>query len=133
VLRPAQFVNLHRLVANSLDGHRLTQPWNVSPRFREAFDSLVALRSRFVNQTAPVSGKQVDPFAGTSAGRLAGELYDEFLSAFDQWSAPGGHYAMVDRFADIIGLPGLHNWVPKPIFELAEGAAGRSLAPAGPE
>jgi hypothetical protein len=133
VLKPAQFVNLHRLVANSLDGHRLTRPWDVSPQFRQAFDSLVALRSRFVNQVAPAPGKQVDPFDGTSAGRLAWELYDEFKTVADQWSAPGGHYAMVDRFAEIIGLPGLHDWVPEPIFELAERAAARGLAPAGPD
>jgi hypothetical protein len=105
----------------------------VSPRFREAFDSLVALRSRFVNQTAPAPDKEVDPFDGTSAGRSARELYEEFQSAADQWSVPGGHYAMVNRFAEIIGLTGLHDWVPEPIFELAERAAGRGLAPAGPD
>jgi len=120
VLAPAQFVNLHRFEERNARGHKHSLIWNVSPETRLAYDALVATRARFVDELVPGPFKYYERFRGTDAGSLADQLHAEFQTAFQRGMAPGDHYILVDRFAAIIGLPGIHGWRPEPVFEIVE-------------
>jgi hypothetical protein len=68
-------------------------------------------------------------FRGKSAGDLAEQLFAEFKIRFDRGLQPGEHYELMDRHAEIIGLPGLHSWSPKPLFQLLHPATSLPAAP----
>jgi len=120
----AQFADLHSFDSaqqGSLEG------WQVSPILRQALGSLVALRSLFVDTHFPDPGRSCfDRFRGTPAGDLAEKLYAEFKARFDRGLQPGEHYELMDRHADMIGLPGLHSWSPVPRFQLPTPAPSLS-------
>jgi len=120
----AQIVNVH--LFDSVNRSTL-QGWQVSPILRQALEALVALRSLFVDTCFPhPSHVNFDRFRGTSAGDLAGQLFAEFKTRFDRGLKPGEHYELMNRHAEIIGLPGLHSWSPEPVFRLRQPAPSLS-------
>ena len=87
----------------------------------------MAVRSLFVDNCFPnPSHVNFDRFRGTPAGDLAEKLFAEFKTRFDRGLRPGEHYELMDRHAEIIGLPGLHSWSPEPMFRLLQPAPSLS-------
>jgi len=123
----AQFARLH--LFDSVSRSSL-QGWQVSPILRQALEALVAVRSLFVDTCFPnPTHVNFDRFRNTPAGDLAGKLFAEFKSRFDRGLQPCEHYELMDRHAEIIGLPGLHSWSPKPLFQLLHPAPSLPAAP----
>jgi hypothetical protein len=65
-------------------------------------------------------------FRGTPAGDLAGQMFAELKTRFDRGLQPGEHYDLMNRHAEIIGLPDLHSWSPEPAFRLPQSAPSLS-------
>ena len=120
----AQFAGLH--LFDSVSRSSL-QGWQVSPILRQALEALVAVRSLFVDTCFPdPSHVNFDRFRGTPAGDLAEKLFAEFKTRFDRGMQPGEHYELMNRHAEIIGLPDLHSWSPEPAFRLPQPAPSLS-------
>jgi hypothetical protein len=112
----AQFANLH-LYQSATRGD--LQSWNGSPNLLLALGALVAMRSLFVETYFPdPSQSHFAQFRGTPAGDLAEKLLAEFKTRFDRGLQPGEHYELMNRHAEIIGLPDLHSWSAKTKFEI---------------
>jgi len=127
VLRPAQFLSLRDAVIENWQGrHLLGDPPPRMPRALErAYTALMGLQCLF--------------FDGLTGGVTAFAAYYQDLEAFSlsrklwqhwQSKAPGlqagDHYAMVDDFADIVGLSGRFGWLADPFT--ANGAPPPSVA-----
>jgi hypothetical protein len=41
---------------------------------------------------------------------------------------PGDHYKLIDTFAEILGLPGLHQWDSRPCYEVCSAHPGLVVA-----
>ena len=120
----AQFAGLH--LFDSVSRSTL-QGWQVSPILRQALESLVAVRSLFVDTCFfDPSHVNFDRFRSTPAGDLAGQLFAEFKTRFDRGLQPGEHYELMNRHAEIIRLPGLHSWSPEPGFRMPQSAPSLS-------
>jgi len=120
VLAPAQFVSAHRFEEKNEENYPATLNWDVSPRLRLAYDALTAVHSLFVDRTMAGGVRHFDRFSGHPAGDLAIKLYAEFQTYLDHNPEPDAHYLLVNRFAELIELRGLHDWLPQPIFELKD-------------
>jgi hypothetical protein len=115
----AQFVTQHLFDSENRSQLPVLQSWDVSPNLRQTMEALVAVRSLFLDTYFPSPPQRCfDQFQDTATGNLAAQLFDEFKSRFDRGLQPGEHYELMDRFAEIIGLPGLHTWTPKTRFQL---------------
>ena len=122
-LIPALFINLHKFEErNAREYPAIWQRTIASPELLQAMDALVAVRALFADSIAPSPLKHFDRFRGTPAGDLAEQLHADFQSAFSRGMAPGDHYDLADRWAVLLGLPGLHDWDPRPAFEVIKPA-----------
>jgi len=120
----AQFVDVH--LFDSVNRSCL-QGWQVSPILGQALEALVAVRSLFVDTCFPnPSHVNFERFRGTPAGDLAGQMFAELKTRFDRGLQPGEHYDLMNRHAEIIGLPDLHSWSPEPAFRLPQSAPSLS-------
>ncbi len=122
----AQWVGLHLFDSSNRSS---LQGWQVSPILRQALEALIAVRSLFVDTSFPnPSLSCFEQFRGTPAGAMAEQLFAEFKTRFDRGLQPGEHYELMNRHAEIVGLPGLHSWSPEPVFRLLHPAPKLSAA-----
>ena len=119
-LEPAQFVDLHRSEAASADHFGSHRDWEVSPELLVALESLEGVRALFVDRRFGGTIEHFARFRGSPAAARAEEMYAAVEAHISSNPRPGDHYSLVDRFADIAGLHGLHDWDTRPVFELEE-------------
>jgi hypothetical protein len=95
----------------------MQQPSDLPPDFTRAFRAFYGVSALFTDELFDGLTRYFAPFQGTTGGELAQRLYEEFKSAFPTLG-PGDHYQLVNRFAEITGFPRLHDWDPRPAFEI---------------
>ena len=139
-LRPAQFVNQHRLEDECAENLGSLATLDVSPELWLALESLYAARALFVDRMLGSTIEHFARFRGSPAAARAEKMYAAVEAYVSGKPKPGDHYSLIDRFAGIAGLDGLHAWDKRPLFELNElihaqtgsnGTPPASSSPAG--
>ena len=130
VLAPAQWVNINRqLKVNIKDA---LAPCHLPPNIGLALQALAGVSALFSDSLFPGTTRHFAPFEQLAAGALATQLHEEFQTAFPNLG-PAGHYQLVDRFAEILGFPALHDWAPEAAWELmALDAPDEEIVPSKP-
>ncbi len=124
VLRPAQFVSLHRLAEEALAG-------SVNPEIRKLTPSKVLKPLTALNGTAALflddltSGATAfwPRYEKLDGANLSPRLFQFWQDRKDSLQ-PGDEYDLVDEFAEILGLSGWYEWRPDPgTHEVTEAPA----------
>jgi hypothetical protein len=121
-LAAPQFIVLHKFQDRDALSHDVSKAWDISPRLRQAYDTLTAVRALSADHLVPGIMKRFERYQNTPAGDRARQIYDEFQTAFYGGMESDDHYHLADRVAELIGLPGLHDWSPLPAFKLLQNA-----------
>jgi hypothetical protein len=122
-LAAPQFIDLHKFEDRNARNHDMSKGWDMSPRLRLAYETLMVLRALSADHLAPGVIKRFERYQNTPAGNLGQLIYGEFQTTFYRGMEPDEHYTLADRVAEFIGLPGLHDWSPLPTFELVQNIA----------
>ena len=124
VLRPAQFVSLHRLAEEALAAtvnpeiRKLTPPKVLRPL--TALNGTAALFLDDLTNDATAFWPRYQKLDGAN---LSPRLFQHFQDRKDSLQ-PGDEYDLVDEFAEILGLTGWYEWRPDPgTHEVTEAPA----------
>ncbi len=114
VLRASQYLSLHRMFEDVWRTNRTSVEQKLTPRkILQPTLALSGCYALFLDDLLDGAADFAEPYRNMESFRLSQRLYQCWVD-HSQNLKPGDEYALVDRFAQMLGLRGWYDWQPDP-------------------